>query len=335
MTKALVTGATGFLGRHVCMRLNRMGWEVTGTGRSLAAGAQLEAQGIRFIRADLRDKESVAEACAGQEAVFHCGALSSPWGPYREFHAVNVDGTGHVAAGCLKHGVRRLIHISTPSIYFAGHRDRLGVREDASLPPRPVNAYAATKLQAEQVVLEAFREGLAGLILRPRAIFGPGDTALLPRLMRANDSSGIPLFREGNVMLDLTYVDNVVDAMLLGWQAPEDALGQAYNITNGEPAKLQDVLAELFAILGTPLRMKKLPYPVAYGAAALLEWSHRLLPMLGEPTFTRYSVSVLAQSQTLDIARAREKLGYAPQVSLHEGLRRFAEWWMRKEGDGG
>ncbi|MDF2936496.1 MAG: 3-beta hydroxysteroid dehydrogenase [Paenibacillaceae bacterium] len=332
MTKALVTGATGFLGQHVCMRLKELGWEVAGTARNHAAGAQLEAQGIRFIQADLRDKESVAEACAGRDAVFHCGALSSPWGQYREFHAVNVEGTGHVAEGCLKHGVRRLIHISTPSIYFDGRRDRMGVKEDAPLPSRPVNAYAATKLQAEQVVQQAFREGLAGLILRPRAIFGPGDTALLPRLMRANDSSGIPFFRDGNVILDLTYVDNVVDAMLLGWQAPEEALGQAYNITNGEPARLKEVLEELFAMLGTPLRTKALPYPAVYGAAALLEWSHRLLPVLGEPTFTRYSVSVLARSQTLDIARARERLGYAPQVSLHEGLLRFAEWWKEKGG---
>lgn len=332
MTKALVTGATGFLGRQVCLRLQAMGWEVAGMGRNRRAGAELEALGIRFIHADLRNREQVELACWGQDVVFHCGALSSPWGTYRDFHAVNVEGTGHVTAGCLKHGVQRLVHISTPSIYFDGHEDRLGVREDAALPPTPVNAYAATKLQAEQVVRQAFREGLAGLILRPRAIFGPGDTALLPRLMRANDTSGIPLFRDGQVWLDLTYVDNVVDAMLLGWQAPEEALGQAYNITNGEPALLKEVLSELFAMLDTPLRTKKLPYPVAYGAASLLEWSHKLLPMLGEPTFTRYSVSVLARSQTLDIAQAQEWLGYTPQVSLHEGLRRFAEWWKETEG---
>ncbi|MFM9330583.1 NAD-dependent epimerase/dehydratase family protein [Paenibacillus mesotrionivorans] len=332
MTKALVTGATGFLGRHVCLRLQAMGWEVAGMGRNRWAGSELEALGIRFIHADLRDREQAELACWGQDAVFHCGALSSPWGPYRDFQAVNVDGTAHITAGCLKHGVGRLVHISTPSIYFNGHEERLGVKEDAALPSKPVNAYAATKLKAEQVVRQAFREGLAGLILRPRAIFGPGDTALLPRLMRANDTSGIPLFRNGQVLLDLTYVDNVVDAMLLGWQAPEEALGQAYNITNGEPALLKDVLMELFTMLGMPLRTKKLPYPVAYGAAALLEWSHTLLPVLGEPTFTRYSVSVLAQSQTLDISRAHKLLGYTPQVSLHEGLRRFAEWWIETEG---
>lgn len=331
MTKAMVTGATGFLGRHVCARLNRMGWQVTGLGRNAEAGATLEAEGIRFLSADLRDETAVVNACAGQDVVFHCGALSTPWGAYRDFKAVNVDGTLHVADGCLKHGVARLIHISTPSIYFESHRDRLGVREQDPLPPKPVNAYAATKLLAEQVALSAYASGLPTVILRPRAIFGPLDTALLPRLMRVNESRGIPLIGGGAARVDLTYVDNVVDAMLLGWEAPQEALGQAYNITNGEPVLLREVLRELFALMGTELRTFSLSYPVAYSAGGLLEGAHRLLPFLGEPMLTRYTVGVLAKSQTLDITRARQQLGYVPRVSVREGLRIFAEWWRSME----
>ncbi len=327
MTKALVTGATGFLGRHVCMRLNRMGWRVTGMGRNQAEGERLEAGGIRFARADLSDEWSVIEACAGQDAVFHCGALSSPWGAYADFAATNVAGTRHVIAGCRRHGVRRLIHISTPSIYFDGRHDRLAVREDDPLPSKQVNAYAATKLLAEQAVFQAFAEGVPALILRPRAIFGPYDQTLLPRLLRANDTRGIPLINGGSVKLDLTYVDNVVDAMLLGWKAPEEALGLAYNITNGEPVILSHVLRELFAMMDIPLRTRSIPYPVAYGAAALTEWSHRLLPALGEPQLTRYSIGVLGRSQTLDISLAQERLGYVPMVNLQEGLAAFAKWW--------
>jgi len=330
MTNALVTGATGFLGQHVCLRLQRMGWNVTGLGRNEAAGLALASQGIRFVQADLQDEDAVVRACSGQDIVFHCGALSSLWGPYRSFHAANVEGTRNIVAGSQKHGVRRLIHISTPSIYFR-YKDRFGVRETDPLPAKPINAYAATKLQAEQIVFQAFAEGLPGLILRPRAIFGPMDRTLFPRLLQANDTRGIPLFRGGNVTLDLTYVDNLVDAMLLATEAPQDALGLAYNITNGEPALLKDVLAELFSALGIPLRTRVIPYPVAYGAAALMEVSHRLLPVLGEPPLTRYSTTVLARNQTLDISLAREKLGYAPRIPLAEGLQRFAEWW-RTEG---
>jgi nucleoside-diphosphate-sugar epimerase len=327
MKKALVTGATGFLGWHACMALQSRGWTVTGLGRNLAAGAKLEAQGVLFVHGDLRDEGAVSRACSKQDAVFHCGALSSPWGRYREFHDINVDGTRHVVQGCQRHDVKRLIHISTPSIYFDHTRDRLNVAENALLPAKQANAYAATKLLAEEVVFDSLKNGQEGLILRPRAIFGPLDSALLPRLMRANETSGVPLFRRGDVWLDLTYVDNVVEAMLLGWEAPSEALGQAYNITNGEPSRLGDVLAELFGMLGVRLNTREIPYPVAFGAAALMEWSHRLLPFLGEPKLTRYSVGVLARSQTLDITKARQQLGYAPRISLHEGLKRFAEWW--------
>jgi nucleoside-diphosphate-sugar epimerase len=326
MTNALVTGATGFVGQHVVKRLSRMGWNVTGLGRNEAAGAKLEELGVRFVRADLRDEDAVMRACAGQDAVFHCGALSSPWGSYRAFKAVNVDGTRHVAAGCRKHGIRRLIHISTPSIYF-GHRDRTGVRESDPLPTKPINAYAATKLLAERVVLQAFADGVPGLILRPRAIFGPLDRALLPRLLRANDSRGVPLIGGGTAMIDLTYVDNVVDAMLLGWEAPQEALGRAYNVTNGEPSQLGDMLRELFATMGIPLRTRTIPYSLGYGVAACMEWSHRMLPALGEPMLTRYAITAVARNQTLDITLARERLGYAPRVGLFAGLRAYAEWW--------
>lgn len=330
VTKALVTGATGFLGRHVCRRLAGMGWSVTGLGRSEEAGALLEKQGIRFVRADLRDREAVVRACAGQEVVFHCGAMSSPWGPYREFHAVNVDGTRHVLAGAVRHGARRFIHVSTPSIYFDS-RSRTGVKETDPLPAKPLNAYAATKRLAEDAVIAAFAQGLPGVILRPRAVFGPFDSALFPRLMEANGSRGVPLIGGGEALVDLTYVDNVVDAMLLAAGAPQEALGAAYNITNGEPVRLKDALTELFALLGTPLRTRRIPYPIACGAAGLLEFTHRLLPALGEPPLTRYTVTVLARSQTLDIALAREKLGYVPRVSVAEGLRRFADWWRSRE----
>lgn len=332
MTNALVTGATGFLGQHVCLRLHRMGWKVTAAGRNPAVGAELAAQGIRFIQADLRDEEAMVQACAGQEVIFHCGALSSPWGPYREFQAVNVDGTRHVVTGARKHGIHRFIHVSTPSIYFR-YRDRMFVRETDPLPDQPINAYAATKREAEQIVFQAFADGLPGVILRPRAIFGPLDRTLFPRLLRANETGGVPLIGGGNAVMDLTYVDNVVDAMLLGTEAPQEALGQAYNITNGEPARLKDVLAELFSLLEIPLRTRTIPYPAAFGIAALMEWSHRMLPALGEPLLTRYTVTVLAKNQTLDITQAREKLGYTPRVSLAEGLRRFAEWW-REKGSG-
>ncbi|WP_392396824.1 NAD-dependent epimerase/dehydratase family protein [Paenibacillus senegalimassiliensis] len=146
MTKALITGATGFLGGHAARRLAQMGWEVSAMGRSLDAGGELERGGIRFVEADLRDAAAVERACAGQEVVLHCGALSAPWGTYRSFYECNVKATRHVLAGCRKHGVQRLVHISTPSVLF-DYRPRRAVREDAPLPQRPRAAPSARMLR--------------------------------------------------------------------------------------------------------------------------------------------------------------------------------------------
>ncbi|WP_018751778.1 NAD-dependent epimerase/dehydratase family protein [Paenibacillus sanguinis] len=328
MTKVLITGATGFLGGHAARRLARMGWEVYAMGRSLDAGEKLKRDGIRFIEADLRDAAAVEQACAGQEVVLHCGALSAPWGPYRSFYECNVEATRHVLAGCRKHEVSRLVHISTPSVLFDYH-PRRSVREDAPLPQRPANAYAATKLLAEQEVLSACQDGVPALILRPRAIFGPQDRSLFPRLLEANAQGGVPMIGEGQASIDLTYVDNVVDAMVLGCQAGPEALGRAYHISNGEAYTFRELMEKLFAMLAIPLQTRKLPYKVAYSLAALLELVYSALPLKGEPPLTRYTVGSIGVTHTLDISLARQYLGYTPQVSVEEGLRRFADWWVK------
>lgn len=333
MTKALVTGATGFLGRAVSLRLQELGWEVVGLGRDPQAGQLLAERGIRFLQADLRDKKRIEEVCEGRDLVIHCAALSSPWGRYRDFYEINAAGTENVVAGCLRGGAKRLVHISTSSVLF-DYGDRLGLAEEAALPRRPANDYAATKRIAESVVLDAAARGLPSVILRPRALFGPGDTSLFPRLLRVNESRGIPLIGDGEAQIDLTYVDNFVDAILLACEAPSERVaGGIYHITNGEPVKLNELLPRLFDLIGTPLRTKRVSRPVALAAGRTMEWLYRAFPSLGEePPFTRYTVGQLAYSQTLDIAKARRELGYEPRIRLDEGLRRFAEWWRHENG---
>jgi nucleoside-diphosphate-sugar epimerase len=329
MTQALVTGATGFLGGHMARRLAQLGWKVTGMGRNEAAGRKLEEAGIAFIHGDLRHADTIRLACARQQFVFHCGALSSPWGPYRDFYECNVEGTRHVAEGCRQQGVERLIHISTPSIYF-NYKPRLNIKETDPLPRQPVNAYAATKLLAERVVMQAHSQGLLSVILRPRAIFGPGDQALFPRLLKVNNTRGVPMLDGGQALIDLTYVDNVADAMLLCCNAPEEALGRAYNISGAQPLPFRELMIKLFARLDIPLRTRSISSQAAYTAAGLLELAYRMLPMLGEPSLTRFTAGSVAVSQTLDISLARKWLGYIPQIQVEQGLDYFAQWWREQ-----
>jgi 2-alkyl-3-oxoalkanoate reductase len=325
--KALVTGGTGFLGGRLAQLLTERGWDITAMGRNIDKGASLQSSGIRFVQADLRDQEAVQRWCHGQDIVFHCAALSSPWGSYQQFYEHNVTGTEHIVDACLRENVNRLVHVSTPNIYF-DYRDRLGIREDDPLPMKPANPYAATKLLAEKVVQRGVQEGLAALMIRPRGIFGPQDTTILPRLIAANGSGGIPLIRGGHALLDMTYVDNVAEGLILAAEAPDSAVGLAYNLTNDEPVRLIDALQRLFELLDQPLHIRPLPYPAASLLGGCLELAARLTGK--EPRLTRSTVGLLSFSQTLDVHRAKERLGYKPSVRMDEGLRRFSVWWREE-----
>jgi nucleoside-diphosphate-sugar epimerase len=328
--RALVTGATGFLGAALAARLRTLGFEVTGLGRDHARGQALAAAGVRFVACDLGDAAALTAACAGHDYVFHSGALSSPWGRWDDFYRANVTGTRHVVAASRAAGVRRLIHVSTPSLYI-DHRDRLAIREDEPLPSRPINHYAATKRLAEAVIDEAHAAGLPVITIRPQGIFGPGDRTLFPRILRVARRGRLPLIGDGRNVIDVTYVDNVVDALVACATSPPATLGHKYNISNGEPVGNYDMIERVLAAVGVHCRQVRVPFAVAWAAAGLLEAVHRLGRLEREPPLTRYSVLVLARSRTLDISAARGALGYHPRIGLDEGIQRFARWW--KEND--
>lgn len=324
--KMLVTGGTGFLGQKLAYRLRDAGHTVTALGRNEQTGRELQRAGMRFVRADLKKRDDVVNACQGIDVVFHCGALSSPWGRYSDFYHANVLGTRHVIEGCRMHGIERLIHVSTPSIYFS-YTDRYNVAEHDPLPRRFANAYAQTKYMAEQVAFQACQAGLPLIIVRPRALFGPGDTTIIPRLIRANEKGFVPLIDGGRALLDVTYIDNAVDALLNCLRAPESALGKAYNITNGQPIRFRELLDLLFHKMGKTFHGRPIPYRLALLLAAGMEGAAVLRGGGKEPLLTRYTVGVLAKSQTLYIGAAQKNLGYVPHIRIEEGIDRFVQWW--------
>lgn len=325
--RVLVTGATGFLGGRLCARLAEDGGgiaervEVTATGRNQEKGAALEALGCRFVAADLADADAVAALCEGQQIVVHSAALSSPWGPYEAFYRANVIGTESVIAGCLAHGVERLVHVSTPSVYYTG-QDALDVREDSPLPP-PRTPYIATKRLAEERVLAAASDGLRAVILRPRGLFGPGDPSIFPRIIAALEAGRLPILGAGDNLADITYIDNVVESLVCAMRAGPEAEGNIYNITNGEPVPLWPLVEHLADELDLERPTRRLPVSVALAIAFALELIHRTVLRGREPRMTRYSVGVLARTMTLDISAARRDLGYEPAISMDEGFARY------------
>ena len=313
----LVTGGTGFLGRHLAHALIARGHHVRLLGRNFTQSAALLSAGAQPAPIDLRERQATIAACAGMDAVFHVGALSAPWGPRADFWAINVGGTENVIAGCRQHHVRRLIYVSSPSVVFDG-RDHHDLTEAAPYPRRFASVYSLTKKIGEDLVNEAARAGLPTIILRPKAIFGPGDSALLPRLIDAARSGRLPQIGGGCNLVDLTYVDNVVHALLLALDAP--TTGHAYTITNGEHVALWQVVRTVLQRLDLSTELRRVPLKLALIAAGLMEARAAITGR--EPLLTRYSAAILARTQTYDISAARRDLGYMPQISVAEGIER-------------
>jgi nucleoside-diphosphate-sugar epimerase len=247
--------------------------------------------------------------------VQHVGALSSPWGPKAEFYATNVGGTQAVLEGCQRYGVRRLIYVSSPSVVFDG-QDQHNLTETAPYPATCVSVYSHTKKLGEDLV-NAARGDLETVILRPKAIFGPGDRALLPRMLATARTGRLPMIGDGRNLVDLTYVENVVEAMRLAMTA-DAAVGKTYHITNDEHALLWRLVRRILQELKLPPPRLRISLPAALAAAGAME---RVARVTGrEPTLTRYSALILARTQTYNIAAAKRDLGYHPPISLEEGI---------------
>jgi nucleoside-diphosphate-sugar epimerase len=307
----LITGSSGFVGGHLFDRFQAMGWDVTGVGRRamVRAGyvAHDLAEGVPFDRSF--------------DAVIHAAARASPWGRRAEFERQNVLATKNVIEHCVAHGLPKLVFISSSSVYYAdGHQ--LGITEETLMPAKAVNDYAATKRKAEELVC-----GYPGewAILRPRAVFGPRDTVLLPRILEAARRGKLPLLiaPDGPAVGDLIYIDNLIDCIVRA--ATDRGIRGDFNLTNNEPVVIQDFLFELFRRLDLPPPQRRVSVCTAMIAAGAIELVHRLFLPRREPAITRFGIHVFAYSKTFDVSKMLAAMG-PPRVSLAEGLERTVEW---------
>lgn len=333
MTRYLVTGATGGLGKNAVYGLLDRGVRVRATGRNRHVGALLRVAGADFVPLDLAHAQphALTALLDGIDVIWHCAALTAPFGARDDFLATNTAATVNLLQAAAAAGASRFVHVSTPSVYF-DFRHRYLVAEDG-VATTSVNAYAESKLRAEAAVVRAAATtGMQCIILRPRALFGPHDTVLLPRLLRLRRACAgvLPLPRGGRTVLDVTYMDNVVHAMHLASEAPLKPRIRIFNITNDEPDELRNVVDGLFAAIGRRCRIVGVPYAVLDRAARFGEWFGDLRGR--EPALTRYGVGSLAFDLTLDIGRVKRELGYRPVVPLDEAIRRTAEWMNQRDG---
>jgi nucleoside-diphosphate-sugar epimerase len=327
--KVLVTGGGGFLGGGLCRGLLARGDVPVSFQRRFSP--ELDALGVEQRLGDLADAAAVRAACAGVDAVLHNAAKAGAWGSKAEYFSANVDGTDNVIAACRANGIARLVYTSTPSVTHSGRTPVEGGNEANTPYGHGFKAwYPASKVIAEQRLLAANDAALATVALRPRLIWGPGDTQLLPRLVERARAGRLRLVGDGGNRMDTTFIDNAVDAHLraLDALAPGAACaGRAYFVSNGEPMAARDIVNALLRCAGAPEVTATIPYPLAYGIGAALEGLWHLLPLRGEPPMTRFLAEQLSTPHWYDISAAARDFGYRPQVSAAEGLQRTAAAW--------
>ena len=314
---AFVTGGSGFIGGRLIKRLVADGTRVRALARSERSAAAVEALGAEAVRGDLEDPASIATGADGCETAFHLAAHLGDWGPWEEFERANVTGTQNTLAGCARAGVRRFVHCGTEAALMAGE-PLVNVDETAPLRPDSKAPYPATKAKAEQAVRAANRDGFETVVLRPRFVWGAGDTTLLPEMIQMIDAGRFAWIGGGDNVTATTHVENVVEGLVLA--AQKGRPGEAYFVTDSEPAAMREFVTELLATQGVEPPDRSLPAWLAGAIATSSEAAWRLLPLPGSPPLNRFSYWLLTQECTIDISKARRELGYDPVVSKQQGM---------------
>lgn len=323
METVLVTGATGFVGGRLARRLLDEGFRVIGAGRREMPG--LVAAGVELRRGDLSDPDFCSSLCRGVRTVYHVAAKAGIWGDPKAFAEANVVASDHLLEAARRSGVESFVFTSTPSVTYNGKPIRNG---DETLPytTSRISTYAWTKRVAEERIVKSDTPGgMRTIALRPHLIVGPGDNHLLPTLLERAQSGRLKIVGSGRNRVDITHVDNVVDAHLGARRALEqgDAGGKAYFITNGEPVELWPWVNRFLEEAGVAPLRRKVPFPVAYAVGAVCEGIWKLRRKWTNPPMTRFAAAELAKDHYFSPSRAETDLGYTPRATTEAAVEAF------------
>lgn len=325
--RVLVTGGSSLLARATAESLLARGDEVVLLQRNPAPLDTPQLLG------DVRDAEFVHSAVAGCDAVVHLAAKVGVIGSWHDYRSINVDGTANVVAAARHHGVARFVHVSTPSVAHAGDA-LVGVGATPAVTGRKGAWYAESKAIAEQMVQGAASDALPIVIIRPHLVWGPGDTQLVGRIVERARAGRLALVGDGAALIDTTYIDNASSALVAALDAVEPGaacLGKAYVIANGEPRPVAELVAGICGAAAIDITPRRVPRRLAVAAGALVErvWALRGAEA-GEPPLTRFLAEQLGTAHWFDPRPAQRDLGWAPTVSIDEGLARLAAWFCEQ-----
>ena len=319
--RVLLTGSTSLLGRGVVRALHERGDEVVVLQRRPAAvAAEL---GLAEFLADLNDAAAVERAMQDAQAVVHLAARVGVVGSAAQFARTNVDGTRTVLRAAQARGASRFVFISSPSVAHSGAA-LAGAGADPADPGRAKGHYSRSKARAELDVLAADGPGLTTIAIRPHLIWGPGDTQLVGRIVDRARSGRLALVGGGRALIDTTYIDNAVDAVVAALDHADAGHGQAFVVSNGEPRTVAELFERICGAAGVAAPTRGIPRSVAWSGGAAAEGLWWLGRRTDDPPMTRFLAGQLATAHWFDQRRVREVLDWSPRVSLEEGFARLA-----------
>lgn len=310
--KILITGASGFVGSSF-MSAYENEHEIYGIGRR-----QLKKK--NYYSFDLRKP---IDWDITPDVVIHCAAKSSPWGSYEEFYEQNVVSTQNVIDFCKRKGVKKLVYISSSSVFYRS-ADQFQITNETPIGPDFVNDYAKTKYMGEELVKQQFPNHV---ILRPRAVYGQGDTVLFPRILTAARKGKLPQIIGKEVIGDLVYIDNLTHYMLQA--CIKDVTGE-FNLTDGNPVEIYSFLKTILNKLNINVQFRPVTIEKAMFFAGLIETIYRILPIKSEPPITKFGVGVFSYSKTFNVSDTQKILGLPPYTT-EQGVERFVHWQLEQD----
>lgn len=313
-----VTGGSGFVGGSVIQRFAQSGASVRALARSDVAVQRVESLGARAVHGDLGSVEAMQAAMRGADLVIHCAALADEWGAPAAFEEANVRGTANVLRAARAAGVARVVHVGTEAALMVG-QPLVDVDETYPLAPDSPVPYSATKARAEVAVVAANEPGVfETVVVRPRLVWGKGDTNLLPTLVHAARSGRLKWVDGGRHLTATTHVRNVVEGIVLAARVGRG--GQAYFVTDGPPVQFRAFITRLLETQGVAVPSARIPGWVASAVRIGGEALWKALPLPGAPPITQLAHWFLTLDCTIDITKARTELGYAPIVTVDDGM---------------
>jgi len=323
-----LTGGSGFVGRALIQALRTRDVPVRALARSPQAQAAVASLGAEPVAGDLAATAAMQAAMQGCAGVIHAAAKVEDWGRRQDFQTATIDGTRNVLAAARAAGVPRLVHIGTEAV-LAGGQPIVQADETAPYPPLPNGLYPWSKGQAERDVVAANSADLATMVVRPRFIWGRGDTTLLPQLTAVMRSGSWAWFGGGTHLMSTCHIRNVVEGTLLALERGRG--GEIYFLTDGAPVQFRDFMTRLVATQEVQAPARVMPFWLLQGLAAAGEEIWSAFNLSGRPLMTRTAVNLLFQEVTVVDRKARAELGYTGAVSIEQGLSELrADYLARK-----